>query len=78
VYYEGKYYFPAVKGYYPGKSFGENVPGEANYRALKERWQSEKSKNWLSMPIYPYGQYEDINVEGNKMYEPPSAKRINR
>lgn len=74
VQYNGAYYFPAVKGYYPGKLFGENVPGQVNYRVLQKKWQSTKSSNWVIMPIYPYGYLEDINQQGNKMYAPPSRQ----
>ncbi|HDR05464.1 MAG TPA: ABC transporter permease subunit [Candidatus Marinimicrobia bacterium] len=82
VKYESNWYFPAVRdflpfmsSYYPGSQFGQDVPGEANYRALKTEWKSSKSSNFVILPVYPYSPYEDINVEGNKMYEPPSGKR---
>ena len=78
VQYKGEYYFPAlldlmpgVSSYYPGKKFGQDVPGEANYRNLKKEWESG-TDNWLVMPFYPYNPYEDITTEGNKMYEGPS------
>lgn len=73
VEYEGDYFFPAVPligGYYPGKDFGQDVPGEADYRALKEKWESQNSDNKVIMPPYPYGPLEDITA-GNKMFEPP-------
>ncbi|SVC88998.1 uncharacterized protein METZ01_LOCUS341852, partial [marine metagenome] len=78
VQYEGEYYFPAIldlipgaSSYYPGTKFGQDVPGEANYRNLKKEWESG-TDNWLVMPFYPYNPYEDITTEGNKMYEAPS------
>lgn len=77
--FEGSYHFPAVadlmpgmNAYSPGTKFGQDVPGEANYRELKKKWKDEKSENWIIMPLYPYSPFEDINVSGNKMYEPPS------
>ena len=80
VRYEGSYYFPAflelipgVASYYPGEKFGQDIPGEANYRRLKQKWE-DGSDNWLIMPVYPYNPYEDITTEGNKMYEAPSRK----
>lgn len=72
--YQGEYYFPAIKGYVPGSTFGENVPGEVNYRELDEKWEKSKNGNWMIMPLYPYNPYEDINVEGNKIYQAPSQK----
>jgi microcin C transport system permease protein len=73
VHYEGEYYFPIVSGYIPGKTFGQDVPGEARYRILKTKFEDEQG-NWVLMPPYPYSPYEDITFEGNKMYSPPSNK----
>ena len=43
VQYEGEYFFPAIlelmpgmASYYPGQQFGQDVPGEANYRNLQK------------------------------------------
>ncbi|MFC1848672.1 ABC transporter permease subunit [candidate division CSSED10-310 bacterium] len=74
VRYEGKFYFPAFKGYYPGKIFKADVPGEANYSILQRQWQEKNSDNWVLLPLYDHGPYEDINVEGNKIYEAPSSR----
>ncbi|NOZ08066.1 MAG: ABC transporter permease subunit [FCB group bacterium] len=74
VKFEGRYYFPAIAGYYPGDKFNQDVPGEANYRLLREQWQDTGSDNWLVMPPYPFGPFEDITVKGNAMYEPPSRQ----
>lgn len=77
--YEGEYFYPAIADlipgintYYPGVEFGQDVPGEANFRLLAKDWKESDTKNWMLMPLYPYSPFEDINVEGNKMYEPPS------
>ena len=74
VHYEDKLYFPVLSGYIPGKTFGQDVPGEARYRDLKQVFESEDNGNWVLMPPYPYSPYEDITFEGNKMYEPPSSR----
>ena len=74
VHYEDKLYFPVLSGYIPGKTFGQEVPGEARYRDLKQVFESEDNGNWVLMPPYPYSPYEDITFEGNKMYEPPSSR----
>ena len=73
VHYQDHYYFPVFQGYIPGATFGEDVPGEANYRELKQKFAAEDG-NWVLMPIYPYGPYEDVTVSGNKMYEEPGGK----
>jgi microcin C transport system permease protein len=73
VHYEGEYYFPSISGYIPGKTFGQDVPGEARYRILKAKFKDGQD-NWVLMPPYPYSPYEDITFEGNKMYSPPSNK----
>ena len=36
VKYNDNYYFPILTGYIPGKTFGQDVPGEAKYRPLKK------------------------------------------
>mgnify|MGYP002725460145 FL=1 len=71
--YENEYFFPAVSGYHPGSTFNQNVPGEANYRLLKKTWEESESENWILMPLYKFSPYEDITVEGNKMFAPPSG-----
>jgi microcin C transport system permease protein len=74
VKYNDTYYFPILTGYISGKTFGQDVPGEAKYRPLRESFKESKSNNWLILPPYPYSPYEDITSDGNKMYEPPSSK----
>ena len=75
VKYNSEYYFPIIKGYISGKTFGQDVPGEAKYRSLKETFKNdENNKDWVLMPFYPYSPYEDITYDGNKMYQPPSLK----
>lgn len=74
VKYNDNYYFPILTGYIPGKTFGQDVPGEAKYRPLKKIFKESESSNWLILPPYPYSPYEDITSDGNKMYESPSSK----
>ncbi|MAK26159.1 MAG: peptide ABC transporter permease [Euryarchaeota archaeon] len=71
VRYDGELYFPIIKGYVSGKTFGQDVPGEARYRTLQSKFKNEPG-NWVIMPLYPYSPYEDITYSGNKMYQPPS------
>ena len=75
VKYQQQYFFPVITGYIPGKKFDQNVPGEAKYRSLSDKFELEtNNSNWVLMPPYPFSPYEDITFEGNKMYEPPSKK----
>ena len=76
VHYEDKTYFPVFSGYYPGKMFNQDVPGEAIYRELKIQWAEAGSDNWIIMPLYPFSPFEDITVAGNKMYDPPSSRHL--
>ena len=70
VKYNGSYYYPVFSGYIAGEEFGQDVPGEAKYRQLKNEFGLEKNiGNWVWMPPYPYSPFEDITTEGNKMYE---------
>ena len=73
VRYDSKLYFPIFTGYVAGKTFGQDVPGEARYRKLKEEFKNQNG-NWVIMPPYPYSPFEDITYEGNKMYQPPSRE----
>ena len=73
VSYEGEYYFPVFSGYYAGSVFNQDVPGEAVYRELKAEWKASDNDNWLIMPPYPYSPFEDITVQGNKMFEEPNG-----
>ena len=73
--YNDEIYLPILSGYIPGKVFGQDVPGEARYRNLKNTFKENKSDdNWVLMPLYPYSPFEDITFEGNKMYQPPSKQ----
>lgn len=79
VHYEDSFYFPAildllpgVSPYYPGDKFGQDVPGETDYRKLQNTWENSTSNNWILMPPYQSDPYEDITSENNKMYESPS------
>ncbi len=72
--YEGKFYFPAIQGYFPGSEFKQDVPGEAIYRELKVQWKEAGSDNWMILPLYPFSPFEDITVSGNKMFDKPSRR----
>jgi len=73
VKYDNEYYFPIVSGYISGKTFNQDVPGEARYRKLKVQFQNDQeSNNWVVLPLYPYSPFEDITYEGNKMFESPN------
>ena len=75
VKHDGEYYFPVFSGYISGDTFGQNVPGEARYRELRDQFINQgNDDSWVLMPPYPYSPFEDITTEGNKMYEPPSKK----
>ncbi len=73
VRYEGKYYFPIFTGFIPATTFGEaGNRSEPVYRELQKKFKEAGSGNWVLMPPYPYGPYEDVTVAGNKMFSPPS------
>lgn len=66
VKYNGDYFFPIFK-YHSAESLGQNLQGEANYRALKKHYQEEDKGNWVLMPLYPFGPNENLlgEMEGN-------------
>ncbi|MFC2150440.1 ABC transporter permease [Calditrichota bacterium] len=59
VKYNGELLFPILK-FYQGKSFDQDVYGEANYRALQEQFELEGGENWVIMPVYPFGPNESL------------------
>lgn len=71
VHYEGENYYP-VFNFYPSELFGQTNPGEANYRALNEKFKAEDGDNWVLMPLYPYGPNENLldEIEGYPPTEP--------
>jgi microcin C transport system permease protein len=73
VHYNGKTYFPVFK-YYPGKEFGQDIYGEANYRQLKELYKQQGGDNWVLMPPYPYSPYEHLlDLPGQPPHNPSWA-----
>ncbi len=75
VKYENSYYFPnrALFGshFYPGTTFGLELKGEPNYRALKKAWENSGSSNWLVMPPFPYSPTESLlDLPGQPPHKP--------
>lgn len=62
VQYKGDYHFPIFK-YFEASFFGQNRPGETNYRLLKKQFQEDGSGNWVLMPLYPYHPNENLLEE---------------
>lgn len=72
VHYNGSWYFPVVKSFYSGETFGQKGnKGECNYRELKVQYSRENSGNSVIMPLYPFGPIEDISVIGNEVLLAP-------
>ena len=71
--YEGKTHFPLFK-YYPGTMFGQEVYGEADYRALKKQFKAEGKGSWLIMPPYPYSPFESLTDPTAQPPNPPSFR----
>ncbi|MFT5505658.1 MAG: microcin C transport system permease protein [Gammaproteobacteria bacterium] len=64
VKYEGNFYFPTYNTYHAGKDFGLDYEYETNYRELSREFKSNKSVNWVLMPLVPYGPNEN-NAKDN-------------
>jgi microcin C transport system permease protein len=71
VRYEGEFYFPTFT-YYQASTFGQEVFGEPDYRALKEQFEKENAGNWVLMPLYPYGPNEALLDLPGSPPHPPS------
>ena len=50
VKYEGSLHFPIFSGYISGNEFGQDVPGEAKYRKLKDLFAEQLSLIHISEP----------------------------
>lgn len=73
VKYNGEYFFPLFHtGIYEGKTFGQEVYGEANYRMLKVQFSSQDNDNWVMLPLYPYDPNENLldEIEGSPPHKP--------
>jgi microcin C transport system permease protein len=72
VRYQGAYFFP-ILSYYAASTFGQDVVGEPNYRALDAQFASEPG-NWVLMPPYPYGPNESLfDLPGFPPHQPSWA-----
>ena len=72
VHYEGEYYFPAIGNFHEAKEFGQRRIGEAHYRTLQRDFEAAGEGNWVWMPPYPYGPYENLlrELEGPPPHAP--------
>lgn len=59
VRYQGEYYFPMLQFYAAG-TFGQEVIGEPDYRALRDSFAETGGDDWVLMPVYPYGPNESL------------------
>lgn len=76
VKYKGEYYFPVFK-HYPASTFHENTSGEANYRNLKKRFNTESGEDFVLMPLYSYDPNESLLEELKATPPtPPTAENI--
>jgi microcin C transport system permease protein len=64
VRYEGQLHFPTYGAIIPGTEFGEKYAYETDYRALRDRFRTEASGNWVLMPPVPYGPLENDLRDG--------------
>lgn len=72
VKYQGEYYFPAFGNFYEAKQFGQRRIGEAHYRSLQTQFREAAAGNWVLMPLYPYGPFENLlrELEGPPPHKP--------
>ena len=76
VSYEGQLYFPTYGEIMPGEVFGLDYEYETNYRELQTKFRSQKSKNWVLMPIVPYGKLEtDLKEDTYPPFAPSFAEK---
>lgn len=69
VRYNGSFYFP-LASYHAATDFGVQAIGEADYRAIKQRFAAEGAGNWVLMPLVPFGPNEALLDDSGT---PPNA-----
>ncbi len=73
VSYNNELFFPTYGKQLGGKQFGLAYEYEVNYRELQKKFSQNNSKNWVLMPLVPYGPYEmDYVHESSKGFSAPS------
>lgn len=72
VSYDGDWYFPTYTAFHPGTDFGLGYSYEANYRDLKQKFETDGSDNWVLMPLVPYSPYENHSNSGVFKPEAPN------
>ena len=70
VKYKGGYFFP-IATYHSAVEFGQTAFGDPDYRALKQQYVSEGQRNWVLMPVIPYGPNESLlDLPGTPPHRP--------
>ena len=70
VKYNGTYHFPMLT-YYQASTFGQDLFGEPDYRALDKQFEQEGEGNWVLLPPIPYGPSESsFDQPGNPPHKP--------
>lgn len=54
VSYEGKWYYPFIQDVIPAKTFGMKGESETDYFELQEKFENDKSSNWVLFTLVPY------------------------
>ena len=84
VKYENKYYFPLINDLFGSIINQDNIEakdlgqfyvkgkkkfGQPHYRLLKKQYEKGNNGNWVILPLYPYGPYEEVLSELDEDYE---------
>ena len=84
VKYENKYYFPLFNDLFGSIINQDNIEakdlgqfyvkgkkkfGQPHYRLLKKQYEKGNNGNWVILPLYPYGPYEEVLSELDEDYE---------
>ena len=73
VKYDNAYYFPILT-YHAATEFGLEAIGEPNYRELERTFAEDGNRNWVLLPLFPYGQNEPLLDLPGSPPHPPSAQ----
>lgn len=76
VHYRDRWYVPVYGAIHPGRDFGFDYEYETDYRALRDRFRTEKGADWLIMPPIPYGPNENCYPGQAFQPRPPSRAEL--
>lgn len=76
VYHDGRIYLPTYMQMIKGSQFGLGYEYETNYRELKEKFKTQKNRDFVLLPLIPYNPFEnDLKTNSYPPFAPSITER---